>query len=154
MIKKGIFYAAAMVLICSVFILTTEIVRQPDIDSVCEYMLTLEEYSGAKQVTNPPEVYNKLYQAGADKLRVYKTPDNTACEFAVLMKKEDAYSPDMIEIFDERSNELRGEFAENAEELKRIDDARTIIIDDFVIYAVCDTLDTAENAVHKYFSMR
>ena len=155
MIKKGIIWAAVMVFLCSCFIFATEFARRPDVDAVCEYILSLPGYDGAQKVENPKGAYEGLEEAGVRELTVYKTNDGAAKELAVMKFREEDEHPQMaIDALNMRTEELKAEFADNYEELKRIDKARIVLANGFLIYMVYDTEGVAENAVYKYFAAR
>ena len=155
MIKKGIIAAGVMVFVCSCFIFTTEFIRRPDVESVSEYILSLPEYAGAKNVTELQGAYEGLKEAGAEELKVYKTDDGTAKELAVMSfdeKYEEASAA--IDALNMRTEELKAEFSDNPDELERIEKARIVLANGFLIYTVYDTEGVAENAVYKYFAAR
>lgn len=155
MIKKGAVGAITMLLLCSLFIFSTEFARRADIDAVCEYMLSLEGYRNSELVENPTGAYAQIYSVGVGELRVYKSTDGSAKEFAVAETDGDGkMSQKVIDIMNMRTDELEAEFSGNEREEKRIDSARIILADRFLIYTVYDTEGVAENAVYKYFSMR
>lgn len=155
MIKKGIIAAGVMVFLCSCFIFTTEFVRRPDVETVSEYILSLPEYAGAKNITDFQGAYQSLNEAGVKKLKVYKTDDGTAKELAVMSFKEEDEHPSMaIDALNMRTEELKAEFSDNPDELERIEKARIVLANGFLIYTVYDTEGVAENAVYKYFAAR
>lgn len=155
MIKKGAVGAAVMILLCSLFIFSTEFAGRTDIDAVCEYILSLEGYRNAELVANPTGAYADIDSAGTKVLRVYKASDGSAREFAVAETEGDGEIPQMmIDMLNNRTAELKAEFAGNEQEEKRIDSARIIMADRFLIYTVYDDNGVAENAVYKYFSAR
>ena len=155
MIKRGVIWAIVMVFLCSCFIFTTEFVRRPDVDSICKHILSLPEYAGAKIIEKPQGAYEGLGEIGVKDLKVYKTNDGTAKELAVMIFSE-KYDEDLmvIEALNMRTEELKAEFKDNEEELKRIDKARIVFANGFLIYTVYDTEGVAENAVYKYFATR
>ena len=144
-----------MVFLCSFFIFTTEFARRPDVDSICEHILSLPEYDGAQIIENPQGAYEELYKSGVEELKVYKTNDGTAKELAVMVFSEE-YDEDLmaIDALNMRTEELKAEFKDNEEELKRIDKARIVLANGFLIYTVYDTEGVAEKAVYKYFAAR
>ncbi len=155
MIKRGIIWSIVMVFLCSCFIFSTEFARRPDIDSICEHILSLPEYTGAQIIENPQGAYEGLGEIGVKELKVYKTEDGTAKELAVMVFSEEYDEPQMaIDALNMRSEELKAEFKDNEEELNRIDKARIVLANGFLIYTVYDTEGVAENAVYKYFATR
>ncbi|MEE0944136.1 MAG: hypothetical protein UIM24_01615 [Clostridia bacterium] len=155
MIRKGIMWAVVMVFLCSCFIFTTEFTRRPSVESICEHILSLPEYDGAQIIAKPQGAYEELYESGAEELKVYKTNDGTAKELAVMILKEEYDEPQVaIDALNMRTEELKAEFRDNEEELNRIDKARIVLANGFLIYTVYDTEGVAENAVYKYFAAR
>lgn len=150
-LKTAAIHSVIMVFLCAFCILGIEISKRPDAEGLCAELEGLAEYSGGEYLTEPSAVYAELYSLGAEGLSVYSVA-SSAKEFAVCSFEGEA-PQEAAEVYKKRLAELGGEFADNAAELDRIGDARIITVNRYAVLVVCDSIDTAENAVYRYFGL-
>ena len=153
MIKKSIIWIAVMVILSASLLTAIEIERAPDAEGAVAELLKNEEYAVMSE-SEIFEPYTEFYSLGVKDMRILKSTDGTAKEIAVI-ELRDRYSDEIaIEILQKRQATLIEEFKENETELARIDESRIIGYDKFLVFTVCDSVDTAEEIVHKYFKRR
>lgn len=154
MIKKSIAWIAVMVILSAALMTAIDIERAPDVEGAAAELLKSEEYAGMSE-SEIFEPYTELYSLGVKDMKILKSTDGTSKEIAVIeLKKSHSYSDAAIKILQKRQENLIKEFEENETELARIDESRIIGYDKFLVFAVCDSVDTAEEIVHTYFKRR
>lgn len=150
--RRAVIGSAVMVLLCAAFILTVEILRKPGVESICDMLRALPEYSGSMELnTDFDGAYFNLTAMPTNKICIYQANDGTAKEFAVCKVSGSRTVSDVMTVFQHRARELLEQFADNPDEMRRIEYFRIINVDDFVTFTVYDTNGTAEKAVHNYF---
>ncbi len=153
MIKKSIVWIAVMVILSAALMTAIDIEREPDVEGAVAELLKNEEYAEMSE-SEIFEPYTEFYSLGVKDIKILKATDGTSKEIAVIELKE-GYSDEIaIEILQKRQAELIKEFETNETELTRIDESRIIGYDKFLVFTVCDSNDTAQEIVHKYFKTR
>ncbi len=142
-------YLLSLILLTGIFIIFLQLWRAPDIESVTEFMTTLPYYENAQKCEQFTGVYQEISKEY--EIVVYKQNNGTSLEFAVTATNNSAETEVVIEKLKARKSELDFEFANNPDELKRIDAFKIISVDNLVTFMVYDTQRTAENALHSYF---
>lgn len=150
MTKKTIVSVVIMVILSACVMMTVDIGNLPKASDISAVLLARSEY-GDMQKSEIFYPYTRLYSLGVREAEIFRATDGTARELAVLELDEGASATSTVEILQERLTELEREFADNEEELMRINESRIIRYDRFVVLTVCDSFDTAEKVVHDYF---
>ena len=153
MLKKSIVWIAVMVILSSALMTAINIERAPDVEGAVAELLKNEEYAEMSH-SEIFEPYTQFYSLGVKDMKILKATDGTSKEIAVIELK-DRYSDEIaVEILQKRQADLMKEFETNETELARIEESRIIYYDKFLVFTVCDSVDTAEEIVHTYFKRR
>lgn len=153
MIKKSIVWIAVMVILSAALMTAIDIERAPSVEGAAVELLKNSEYAEMSE-SEIFEPYTQFYSLGVKDMKILKATDGTSKEIAVIELKE-RYSDEIaIEILQKRQADLMKEFETNETELARIDESRIIGYDKFLVFTVCDSNDTAQEIVHKYFKRR
>lgn len=142
-------YALIIILLTGIFIVTVQLVRAPSVEAVTEYLKALPYFSTCENTEATEGAYLDISELC--RIVIYKATDSTACEFAVASADEPELLEFIIERLKARKSELEVEFANNSDELRRIDGFKIINVDNLVAFMIYDTNRTAENALHGYF---